>query len=101
MAEVLVVEDEESLLQTLRYNLSRAGHEVRLCTDGRVALEMVLENPPDLMLLDLMLPGMDGLEICRRVRGEVITPGDIRIRRSPPRQRSGRCVPRRGGVPDR
>jgi DNA-binding response OmpR family regulator len=74
MADVLVVEDEESLLQALRYNLSRAGHEVRLCTDGRVALEMVLENPPDLVLLDLMLPGMDGLEICRRVRGEVTNP---------------------------
>lgn len=71
MADVLVVEDEESLLQTLRYNLSRAGHDVRLCTDGRVALEMVLENPPELLLLDLMLPGMDGVEICRRVRAEV------------------------------
>lgn len=74
MADVLVVEDEESLLQTLRYNLSRAGHEVRLCTDGRIALEMVLGNPPDLVLLDLMLPGMDGLEICRRVRAEVGNP---------------------------
>lgn len=74
MADVLVVEDEESLLQTLRYNLSRAGHDVRLCTDGRIALEMVLGNPPDLMLLDLMLPGMDGLEICRRVRAEVANP---------------------------
>ncbi len=74
MADVLIVEDEESLLQTLRYNLSRAGHEVRLCTDGRIALEMLLENPPDLVLLDLMLPGMDGLEICRRVRAEVANP---------------------------
>jgi DNA-binding response OmpR family regulator len=74
MADVLIVEDEESLLQTLRYNLSRAGHDVRLCTDGRIALEMVLGNPPDLMLLDLMLPGMDGLEICRRVRAEVGNP---------------------------
>jgi DNA-binding response OmpR family regulator len=74
VADVLIVEDEESLLQTLRYNLSRAGHEVRLCTDGRVALDMVLGNPPDLMLLDVMLPGMDGLEICRRVRGEVNNP---------------------------
>ncbi|MBV9173748.1 MAG: response regulator transcription factor [Chloroflexi bacterium] len=74
MADVLVVEDEESLLQTLRYNLSRAGHDVRLCTDGRVAYEMLLENPPDLVVLDLMLPGMDGLEICRRVRGEAANP---------------------------
>jgi DNA-binding response OmpR family regulator len=72
VANVLVVEDEQSLLQTLRYNLSRAGHEVRLCTDGARALEMVRENPPDLMLLDLMLPGMDGLEVCRHVRREVV-----------------------------
>jgi len=74
MADVLVVEDEESLLQALRYSLTRAGHEVRLCTDGRVALEMVLENPPDLVLLDLMLPGLDGLDICRRVRAEIANP---------------------------
>ena len=71
MADVLVVEDDESLLHTLRYNLSRAGHEVRLCTNGRVALEMLLENPPDLVLLGLMLPDLDALEICRRVRAEV------------------------------
>jgi DNA-binding response OmpR family regulator len=71
VADVLVVEDEESLLQTLRYNLSRAGHAVRLCTDGSVGLEMALENPPDLLVLDLMLPGVDGLEICRRLRAEV------------------------------
>src|SRR5438552_13238242 len=59
MADVLILEDEESLLQTLRYNLSRAGHAVRMCTDGAKGLEMVRENPPDLLLLDLMLPGMD------------------------------------------
>jgi DNA-binding response OmpR family regulator len=74
MADVLVVEDEQSLLHTLRYNLSRAGHAVRLCTDGGRALEMVRENPPDVMLLDLMLPGMDGLEVCRHLRREVGNP---------------------------
>jgi two-component system alkaline phosphatase synthesis response regulator PhoP len=74
MADVLVVEDEQSLLHTLRYNLSRAGHAVRLCTDGGRALEMVRENPPDLMLLDLMLPGMDGLEVCRNLRRDVSNP---------------------------
>jgi two-component system alkaline phosphatase synthesis response regulator PhoP len=79
MADILVVEDEESLLQTLRYNLSRDGHEVRLCTDGRKGLEMVRENAPDLLLLDLMLPGMDGLEICRRVRREVGNPAVSRV----------------------
>ena len=71
---MLVVEDEESLLQTLRYNLSRAGHAVRLCTDGSVGLEMALETPPELLILDLMLPGLDGLEVCRRVRAEVANP---------------------------
>jgi DNA-binding response OmpR family regulator len=79
VANLLVVEDEQSLLHTLRYNLSRAGHEVRLSTDGRRALEMVRENPPDLMLLDLMLPGMDGLEVCRHVRREVATPAVRRL----------------------
>ncbi len=76
---MLVVEDEQSLLQTLRYNLSQAGHDVRLCTDGRRALEMVRENPPDLMLLDLMLPGMDGLEVCRHIRREVVMPAVRRV----------------------
>src|SRR6185295_3547082 len=74
MANLLVVEDEQSLLHTLRYNLSRAGHVVRLCTDGGRALEMVRENPPDLMLLDLMLPGMDGLEVCRNLRRDLSNP---------------------------
>jgi two-component system alkaline phosphatase synthesis response regulator PhoP len=58
MADVLVVEDEESLLQTLRYNLVRAGHSVRLSTHGTQALEMVRDSPPELLLLDLMLPGL-------------------------------------------
>jgi DNA-binding response OmpR family regulator len=74
MAQVLVVEDEESLLQTLRYNLTRAGHEVRLCTNGTQALELVRATPPDVLLLDLMLPGMDGLEICRQLRRDTANP---------------------------
>ena len=74
MADVLIVEDEQSLLHTLRYNLGRAGHQVRLCSNGRLGMEMVLENPPDLLLLDLMLPEVDGLEICRRVRREATNP---------------------------
>lgn len=70
MAKVLVVEDEESLLQTLRYNLQKAGHEVRLCTDGAQALELARAEPPDAMVLDVMLPGLDGLEVCRLLRRE-------------------------------
>jgi DNA-binding response OmpR family regulator len=74
MAQILVVEDEESLLQTLRYNLSRAGHEVRLSTNGLQALEMIRGNPPELVVLDLMLPGLDGLDLCRAVRADTLNP---------------------------
>jgi DNA-binding response OmpR family regulator len=79
MAEVLIVEDEESLLHTLRYNLSRAGHEVRLCTNGAQALELVRAQPPDVLLLDLMLPGMDGLEITRALRRDASNPAVSRL----------------------
>jgi DNA-binding response OmpR family regulator len=74
MAQILVVEDEESLLQTLRYNLARAGHDVRLSTNGAQALEMIRGNPPSLVVLDLMLPGLDGLELCRAVRSDTLDP---------------------------
>jgi DNA-binding response OmpR family regulator len=79
VADVLIIEDEESLLHTLRYNLARAGHDVRLAIDGSKGLEMATENPPDLLLLDLMLPGLDGLEICRRIRQEVGNPSLSRV----------------------
>ncbi|MBV9895591.1 MAG: response regulator transcription factor [Chloroflexi bacterium] len=74
MAQILVVEDEESLLQTLRYNLARAGHDVRLSSNGVQALEMIRGNPPELVVLDLMLPGLDGLELCRAVRADTLNP---------------------------
>jgi two-component system alkaline phosphatase synthesis response regulator PhoP len=74
MAQILIVEDEESLLQTLRYNLSRAGHDVRLSTNGAQALEMIRGNPPELVVLDLMLPGLDGLDLCRAVRADALNP---------------------------
>src|ERR1700694_3443683 len=74
MAQILVGEDEESLLQTLRYNLGRAGHEVRLSTNGLQALDMIRGNPPELVVLDLMLPGLDGLDLCRAVRAETANP---------------------------
>jgi two-component system alkaline phosphatase synthesis response regulator PhoP len=74
MAQILVVEDEESLLQTLRYNLARAGHDVRLSTNGVQALDMIRGNPPELVVLDLMLPGLDGLELCRAVRADTLNP---------------------------
>ena len=79
MAQILVVEDEESLLQTLRYNLARAGHDVRLSTNGVQALEMIRGNPPQLVVLDLMLPGLDGLDLCRAVRSDALNPAVARV----------------------
>ncbi len=67
-ARVLVVEDEEALSALLEYNLSREGFSVSTCPDGDEAVLTIEEDPPDLVLLDWMLPGLSGIEICRRIR---------------------------------
>jgi DNA-binding response OmpR family regulator len=75
MAEkILVVEDEIALQETLAYNLKRQGYEVRTCANGALALDEARAFKPDLVLLDVMLPGMDGFEICRILRQENSTP---------------------------
>lgn len=70
MAEqkVLVVEDEESLADALRFNLERQGYVAVVVHDGHEAVLAVEEQKPDLVILDVMLPGLDGFEVCRRVR---------------------------------
>ena len=68
MAKVLVVDDEPSLVSTIGYNLRREGHAVVTATDGVRALEAARRERPDLVVLDLMLPGMDGLDVCREIR---------------------------------
>ncbi|MBX5452454.1 MAG: phosphate regulon transcriptional regulator PhoB [Acidobacteriia bacterium] len=65
---VLVVEDEAPLVTMLRYNLERQGFRVEEAIDGEEALEKIAERKPDLVLLDWMLPGVSGLEICRQLR---------------------------------
>jgi two-component system phosphate regulon response regulator PhoB len=65
---VLVVEDDRNLLELIRYNLEAADFEIVPCTDGEEALLLVEEHVPDLILLDWMLPGLPGIEVCRRVR---------------------------------
>jgi DNA-binding response OmpR family regulator len=67
---VLVVDDEPTLVATLKYNLERDGYRVLTATDGAAALSVARAEHPDLLLLDLMLPVMDGLEVCRLVRRE-------------------------------
>lgn len=65
---ILVVEDEFSIATLLKYNLERAGFEVLLAHDGKVGFEMAIEKTPDLIILDLMLPTMDGMEVCKELR---------------------------------
>ncbi len=75
MAEkILVVEDEVTLQETLAYNLKRQGYEVETVSDGKAALQLARTARPDLILLDIMLPGMDGFEVCRVLRKEMSTP---------------------------
>src|SRR5687767_10539249 len=68
MAKVLVVDDEAALLSTISYSLRKEGHEVHTAGDGERALSMARREPPDLIVLDLMLPKVDGLEVCRTLR---------------------------------
>lgn len=70
MARILMVDDEQSIRELVRFNLEKAGFLVQCSEDGLKALQSILEDPPDLVVLDLMLPGMDGLEICRELRRE-------------------------------
>lgn len=67
-SKVLVVDDEVAILQTLRYNLEKNGYVVCVAGDGRQALSVVEIEKPDLILLDVMLPSLDGIEVCREIR---------------------------------
>jgi DNA-binding response OmpR family regulator len=75
MAEkILLVDDEVSLQETLSYKLKKEGYEVEVAGDGLTALELARSTNPDLIILDVMLPGMDGFEVCRTLRQETNTP---------------------------
>jgi two-component system phosphate regulon response regulator PhoB len=65
---ILIIEDERALTKVLAYNLEREGYEVTVAHDGVEGLRRAQTHPPDLVILDLMLPGMDGLEVCRELR---------------------------------
>jgi len=72
---ILVVDDEEDILELLRFNLTREGYQVRSASTGEEALSLARAEHPDLILLDLMLPGIDGLEVARRLKGDPLTRG--------------------------
>ncbi len=72
--KILIVEDETALRETLAYTLEREGFEVRAVEDGVKALTAAAEQIPDIILLDIMLPGIDGFEVCRRLRAKMNVP---------------------------
>jgi two-component system response regulator RegX3 len=73
-AHILIVEDEESLAESVRYNLEREGFRVSVATDGRHAIDRFRAERPTLVILDLMLPEISGLDVCRMIRAESDVP---------------------------
>ncbi len=74
MSKVLIIEDERSIAELEKDYLELSGFEVEICTDGQEGLDRALNEEVDLVILDLMLPGIDGYEICKRIREEKIIP---------------------------
>jgi len=72
---ILVVDDEKDIVELVAYNLEREGYQIAKAYDGHQALRYIRENQPDLVILDLMLPGISGLEICRLIRKKPETEG--------------------------
>ncbi len=70
---VLIVDDEPNIVLSLQFLLSREGYDIDIARDGESALELAARKPPDLVVLDLMLPGLDGYEVCRRLRASAAT----------------------------
>ncbi|WP_163654981.1 response regulator transcription factor [Listeria sp. PSOL-1] len=73
MEKILIVDDESSILTLLQFNIEKAGYEVITAEDGKKGYELALSEKPDLIVLDLMLPQMDGIEVTKKLRQEKIT----------------------------
>ena len=71
--KILVVDDEENIRALVRFNLEKTGYQVIEASNGKNALEIIAEDRPDLIILDLMLPVIDGLDVCRKLKGSLIT----------------------------
>jgi two-component system alkaline phosphatase synthesis response regulator PhoP len=68
MASILIVDDDEDIREILKYNLERENHSIRVVEDGIKCLDEVKKDKPDLILLDVMMPGMDGIEVCEQLK---------------------------------
>lgn len=71
--KILVVDDEEDILQLIKYNLTKEGYQVNCAESGEDAIKMTFDSKPDLIILDLMLPGIDGLDVCKRLKSDPLT----------------------------
>ncbi len=71
--KIVVVEDEPDIREVIEYNLKREGYRIIAACDGEEAIRTVVEQAPQLVLLDLMLPGLDGIEVCRRLKADPLT----------------------------
>ena len=69
--KILVVDDEKPIADILKFNLEKEGFEIVMAHDGDEAIEKANEEQPDMVLLDIMLPGKDGLEVCREIRKSI------------------------------
>jgi len=74
VTKILIAEDEPTLVLTLKYNLEREGYAVLSATDGEAAIAAARKTRPDLIVLDVMMPGLNGLEVCRILRKEMHIP---------------------------
>ena len=83
-AKILVVEDEKALAKVLKYNLEKEGYRVITAHDGDAGLDLFLEEKPDLVILDIMLPKKDGLTICRELRAKKVNMPIIMLEGSAP-----------------
>lgn len=73
MAKVLVIDDERSMCLVIGAHLQGAGHHVKMCTDGALAIRSILDEKPDLVLLDLNMPYIDGFELLKALKGDPLT----------------------------
>ena len=91
---VLVVDDEPDLLELIHYNLTEAGYDVACVLTGEEALVHARSSPPDLIVLDVLLPGLDGLEVYKALRRNATTAGIPSGAHGPERGRGCRCQAR-------
>ncbi|WP_417846314.1 response regulator transcription factor [Thalassospira povalilytica] len=71
--KVLIAEDEETIVESLSFLMEKEGYDVRVATDGQTAISMIARDAPDMVLLDVMMPGCDGFEVVRAVRNDANT----------------------------